>query len=41
MGPIKLRDVETAQNAIIDILRRLEDGGEIELDDTRTTAVAT
>ena len=35
MGPVKLRDIETAQNAIIDIVRRLEAAGQIELGEAR------
>ncbi len=29
MGPVRLSDVETAQQRIVDIVRRLEDAGEI------------
>ena len=29
MGPVRLRDVEEAQQAIVNIIRRLEDAGEI------------
>ena len=29
MGPVRLKDVETAQQKIVDIVRRLEDAGEI------------
>jgi flagellar motor switch protein FliG len=29
MGPVKLRDVEEAQQKIVDSVRRLEDAGEI------------
>ncbi len=32
MGPLKLRDIEAAQTRIIDVVRRLETEGEIELD---------
>lgn len=35
MGPVKLRDIEGAQSAIIDIVRRLESEGEIELGESR------
>ena len=31
MGPLKLRDIEAAQNRIIDVVRRLETEGEIDL----------
>ena len=29
MGPVRLREVETAQQHIIDVVRRLEEAGEI------------
>jgi flagellar motor switch protein FliG len=29
MGPVKLSDVEAAQQKIVDIVRRLDDSGEI------------
>ena len=29
MGPVRLRDVEDAQQKIVNIIRRLEDAGEI------------
>jgi flagellar motor switch protein FliG len=29
MGPVKVSDVESAQQRIVDIVRRLEDAGEI------------
>ena len=29
MGPVRLRDVEEAQQAIVNVIRRLEDAGEI------------
>ena len=32
MGPLKLKDIEAAQGRIIDVVRRLESEGEIELD---------
>jgi flagellar motor switch protein FliG len=35
MGPIKLRDIEAAQNSIIDIVRRLEAAGQVELGEAR------
>jgi flagellar motor switch protein FliG len=31
MGPVKLRDVEECQQKIVDVVRRLEDSGEIVL----------
>jgi flagellar motor switch protein FliG len=31
MGPLKIRDIETAQNRIIEVVRRLESEGEIEI----------
>jgi flagellar motor switch protein FliG len=29
MGPVRLRDVEAAQMRIVEVIRRLEDAGEI------------
>jgi len=29
MGPVRVSDVETAQQRIVDVVRRLEDAGEI------------
>ena len=29
MGPVRLSDVETAQQKIVDVVRRLEDAGEL------------
>jgi flagellar motor switch protein FliG len=29
MGPVRLRDVEEAQQAIVNVIRKLEDAGEI------------
>jgi len=29
MGPVRLSDVEVAQQKIVDVVRRLEDSGEI------------
>ena len=29
MGPVRLADVESAQQKIVDVVRRLEDAGEI------------
>lgn len=34
MGPLKLRDIEAAQQRIIEVVRRLEAEGEIELDNS-------
>jgi len=31
MGPLKLRDIESAQSRIIEVVRRLESEGEIDL----------
>ena len=31
LGPVRLSDVESVQQQIVDILRRLEDSGEINL----------
>lgn len=41
MGPVKLRDIESAQNRIIEIVRRLEAEGEIDLGSMRETKDAT
>ncbi len=35
MGPLKLRDIEAAQLRIIEVVRRLESEGEIDLGDTK------
>ncbi len=35
MGPVKLRDIEAAQNTIIEIVRRLESAGQVELGEAR------
>ena len=32
MGPLKLKDIEAAQMRVIEVVRRLESEGEIELD---------
>lgn len=37
MGAVKLRDIEAAQRRIIDVIRRLEGEGEIELGQSRAT----
>src|SRR6185436_9644679 len=34
MGPIKQREIEASQNKIIEIVRRLESEGEIDLNET-------
>ena len=31
LGPVKVSEVETIQQQIVDIVRRLEDSGEIEI----------
>lgn len=31
MGPVRVRDVEEAQQKIVGIIRRLEDAGEIQV----------
>ncbi|HYV32369.1 MAG TPA: FliG C-terminal domain-containing protein [Candidatus Binatia bacterium] len=36
MGPLKLKDIEAAQMRIIEVVRRLESEGEIELDSGKT-----
>ena len=41
MGPVKLRDIESAQNRIIEIVRRLEAEGEIDLGSLRENKDAT
>lgn len=35
MGALKLREIEASQNKIIEVVRKLEDDGEIELGDSR------
>jgi flagellar motor switch protein FliG len=40
MGSVKLKEIEAAQLRIIEVVRRLENDGEIELDTTRETAAA-
>ena len=35
MGQVKMRDIEAAQFRIIDIVRKLEAEGEIDLDEAR------
>jgi flagellar motor switch protein FliG len=39
LGPVRLKDVETAQDAIIQVVRRLEDEGEISLDESGSAMV--
>ena len=36
MGPVRLRDVETAQREVIDLARRLESEGKIYLSSGKT-----
>ena len=31
MGPVRVRDVEQAQQTIVNVIRKLEDAGEIEI----------
>ena len=38
MGPLKLREIEGAQLKIIEVVRRLESEGEIELDSSGETS---
>lgn len=38
MGPLKLRDIEAAQLRIIEVVRRLESEGEIDLDDAKESS---
>jgi len=40
LGPVRLRDVEQAQDAIIQVVRRLEEEGEISLDNRRTMSLS-
>ncbi len=40
LGPVRLRDVEVAQDAIIEVVRRLEEEGSISLDDDDSAMVA-
>jgi flagellar motor switch protein FliG len=39
LGPVRLKDVETAQDAIIQVVRRLEEEGAISLGDGESTMV--
>jgi flagellar motor switch protein FliG len=39
LGPVRLRDVEQAQDAIIQVVRRLEEEGEISLEQQETNVV--
>ncbi len=40
LGPVRLKDVETAQDAIIQVVRRLEEEGSITVGDGESTMVA-
>jgi flagellar motor switch protein FliG len=40
LGPVRLRDVEAAQDTIIQVVRRLEEEGSISLDNSEDTVVA-
>jgi flagellar motor switch protein FliG len=40
LGPVRLRDVETAQDTIIQVVRRLEEEGSISLENSEDTVVA-
>jgi flagellar motor switch protein FliG len=39
LGPVRLKDVEVAQDAIIQVVRRLEEEGSISLDSGSDSAV--
>ena len=39
MGPVRLRDIESAQLRVIEAVRRLETEGDIELGQGRTSAI--
>ena len=39
LGPVRLRDVETAQDTIIQVVRRLEEEGSISLDNSEDSVV--
>ena len=39
LGPVRLKDVEVAQDAIIQVVRRLEEEGQITLDSEGATSV--
>lgn len=41
LGPVRLKDVETAQDAIIQVVRRLEEEGSITLDNEGSASVVT
>ena len=41
MGPLKLRDIEAAQQRVIEVVRRLETAGEIDLGEGKPTNEAT
>jgi flagellar motor switch protein FliG len=36
MGPVRLRDIEAAQLRVIDVVRKLESEGDIEIDRSRS-----
>ncbi len=40
LGPVRLKDVETAQDAIIQVVRRLEEEGAVSLDGGDAAVVA-
>ncbi|MFA5264206.1 MAG: FliG C-terminal domain-containing protein, partial [Opitutaceae bacterium] len=40
LGPVRLKDVETAQDTIIQVVRRLEEEGSVSLDNSEDTVVA-
>jgi flagellar motor switch protein FliG len=40
LGPVKLKDVEVAQDAIIQVVRRLEEEGQISIDSDQASLVA-
>ena len=41
LGPVRLKDVEVAQDAIIQVVRRLEEEGQISLDSEGSDSVVT
>jgi flagellar motor switch protein FliG len=40
LGPVRLKDVETAQDTIIQVVRRLEEEGSVSLDSSEDAVVA-
>ncbi len=40
LGPVRLKDVEAAQDVIIQVVRRLEEDGQISLDSDSAAVVA-